>query len=156
MTIGFESRKDSCSHFGRGSIYEDISCMTCHDRMECNNINGERQMKHFMDSHKDCIGCENYDHYECEGPSLCFGHVELCSKKYCQCMNHCIDNSDEKDIQEYLCKRSIRSQYGDVYEKGHRYVILSTEYAYYVRLEYGWSKMFESYTIFEDYFEEIK
>ena len=71
-------------------------------------------------------------------------------------MNHCIDNSDEKDIKEYLCKRSIRSQYGDVYEKGHRYVILSTEYAYFARVEYGWWKMFESSTIFEDYFEEIK
>lgn len=155
MTIGFESRKDSCSHFGRGSIFEDISCMTCHDSEMCNSINRRKQREHYLSIYKECRRCNSYDQ-DCKGPSLCFGHVELCSKKYCQCMNHCIDNSDEKDIQEYLCKRSIRSQYGDVYEKGHRYVILSTEYAYYVRLEYGWSKMFESYTIFEDYFEEIK
>ena len=156
MTIGFESRKDSCTHFGKGSIFEDISCMTCHDCNECNELNNKRKKERYLSIYKECRRCNSYDRYECKGAPLCFGHVELCSKKYCQCMNHCIDNSDEKDIQEYLCKRSIRSQYGDVYEKGHRYVILSTEYAYYVRLEYGWSKMFESYTIFEDYFEEIK
>ena len=128
MTIGFESRKDYCSHFGRGSIYEDISCMTCHDRMECNNINGERQMKHFMDRHKDCIGCDNYDR-ECKGTSLCFGRIERCNEEYCSCMNHCIDNSTEKNIKNYKCKRSIRSQYGDVYEKNKVYSVLHTNYA---------------------------
>lgn len=156
MTIYFESRKDSCSHFGKGTIYEDISCMTCHDRMECNNINGERQMKHFMDSHKDCIGCENYDHYECRGASLCLGHIERCNEEYCSCMNHCITCSPNRNIRNYKCKRSIRSQYGDVYEKNKIYLVLHTDYAYFAHVNGGWWKMFESSTIFEDYFEEIK
>ena len=43
MTIGFESRKDSCTHFGKGSIFEDISCMTCHDCNECNELNNKRK-----------------------------------------------------------------------------------------------------------------
>ena len=130
--------------------------MTCHDCNECNELNNKRKKERYLSIYKECRRCNSYDHYECKGAPLCFGHVELCSKKYCQCMNHCIDNSDEKDIKEYLCKRSIRSQYGDVYEKGHRYVILSTEYAYFAHVGNGWWKMFESSSIFEDYFEEIK
>lgn len=155
MTIGFESRKYSCTHFGKGSIYEDISCMTCGDYSECNDINRKRQREHFMDANKKCIGCDNYDR-ECKGTSLCFGHIERCNEQYCSCMNHCITCSPNRNIRNYVCKRSIRSQYGDVYEKGKVYLVLHTDYAYFARVKYGWWKMFESSTIFEDYFEEIK
>ena len=155
MTIGFENRKDSCTHFGKGSIFEDMSCMTCHNYAECNAINRKRQREHFMDSHKDCVGCDNYDH-ECKGPSLCFGHVEVCNEEYCQCMNHCITCSADRDMRNYKCKKSIRSQYRDVYEEGRIYLVLHTEYAYFAHVGNGWWKMFESSSIFEDYFEEIK
>lgn len=156
MTIAFESRKNSCNHFGKGSIFEDISCMTCGDCRECNNINGERQREHFMDANKKCIGCDNYDHYECRGASLCLGHIERCNEEYCSCMNHCITCSPNRNIRNYKCKRSIRSQYGDVYEKNKIYLVLHTDYAYFAHVNGGWWKMFESSTIFEDYFEEIK
>lgn len=155
MTIAFESRKNSCNHFGKGSIFEDISCMTCHDCSECNGINRRKQREQFMDSHKDCVGCDNYDH-ECKGPSLCFGHAEVCNEEYCQCMNHCITCSADRDMRNYKCKKSIRSQYRDVYEEGRIYLVLHTEYAYFAHVGNGWWKMFESSSIFEDYFEEIK
>lgn len=155
MTIGFESRKDSCTHFGKGSIFEDISCMTCHNYAECNGINRKRQRENFMSNNKKCIGCGSYDR-ECKGTSLCFGHIERCNEEYCSCMNHCITCSPNRNIRNYVCKKSIRSQYGDVYEKGKTYLVLHTDYAYFAHVKHSWWKMFESSSIFEDYFEEIK
>lgn len=154
MTICFESRKDSCTHFGKGSIFEDISCMTCKNCRECNVINKERQKEYYMGTNKKCIGCESYTH-KCKGTPLCFKHVEVCNEE-CSCMNHCITCSPERNIKNYRCKETICSQYGDIYEKDKVYLVLHTEYAYFAHGKYNWWKMFESSSIFEDYFEEIK
>lgn len=154
--------KNECKRFSKGSIFEDVDCMTCDDSYECNMIHNQERMKMINENcREECKSCYELDrcYYNGKQPKyykVCFGTfsgIDEC--EYCNCSNNCFNKS--KEVFYVKCKQDINiksySSKDNIFRSGCYYIMYRVGRDVYSNLDIKLFKDYLKSEIFYKYFD---